>query len=130
MGAIRESTRILPVVQDCDLCVIGGSCTGVFAAVRAARLGLRVVIIEKSNAFGGVATNGLVSIWHSQMDTAFRQQIIGGLTAGVMDRVNLNQTGEAAGTAAFLAIDGGGGVCDVNGSELRALLNSGGSCLL
>ena len=42
-----------------DLVVVGGSCTGVFAAVRAARLGLRVAILEKNNCFGGVATAGL-----------------------------------------------------------------------
>ena len=34
---IMESPRSIPVVQDCDVCVLGGSCTGVFAAVRAAQ---------------------------------------------------------------------------------------------
>lgn len=38
-----------------DLVVVGGGCTGVFAAIRAARLGLKVAIIERSNCFGGVA---------------------------------------------------------------------------
>ena len=43
-----------------DVVVTGGGCTGVFAAIRSARLGLRVALVEKSNCFGGVATNGLV----------------------------------------------------------------------
>ena len=63
-----------------DLVVIGGGCTGVFAAIRAARLGLSVAIVEKSNCFGGVATNGLVNVWHTLYDTEGKEQIIAGLT--------------------------------------------------
>lgn len=63
-----------------DLVVVGGGCTGVFAAVRAARKGLKVAIVEKSNCFGGVATNGLVNVWHSLYDIYRKEQIIGGLT--------------------------------------------------
>lgn len=62
-----------------DLVVVGGGCTGVFAAVRAARLGLKVAIIEKSNCFGGVTTNSLVNVWHSFFDVDEKEQIIGGL---------------------------------------------------
>jgi hypothetical protein len=77
----------LPVLDDVDICVLGGSCTGVFAAIRAARLGAKVVIIEKQNAFGGVATNALVNIWHSIYDAEFKQQIIAGLTTETMERL-------------------------------------------
>ena len=63
-----------------DLVVVGGGCTGVFAAVRAARLGLKVAIVEKSGCFGGVATNTLVNVWHSLWDTEGKEQIIFGLT--------------------------------------------------
>ncbi|MBR4941108.1 MAG: FAD-dependent oxidoreductase [Clostridia bacterium] len=63
-----------------DLVVVGGGCTGVFAAVRAARKGLKVAIVEKSGCFGGVATNGLINIWHSLYDIYFKEQIIFGLT--------------------------------------------------
>lgn len=68
-----------------DLAVVGGGCTGVFAAVRAARLGMKVAIIEKSNCFGGVATSGLVNIWHTLLDAEFNKQIIGGLTEEVQN---------------------------------------------
>ena len=50
---INERPRSIPIVQDCDVCVLGGGCTGVFAAVRAAQMGARVALIEKQNAFGG-----------------------------------------------------------------------------
>lgn len=62
----RITENNIPVYNEVDICVLGGSCTGVFAAVRAARLGARVAIVEKQNAFGGVATNALVLIWHSR----------------------------------------------------------------
>lgn len=79
----------LPVINEVDICVLGGSCTGVFAAVRAARLGARVTIVEKQNAFGGVATNAMVNIWHSLLDSEYKRQIIAGLTVEVMERLTL-----------------------------------------
>lgn len=87
LGTLREPAREIPVAAECDLCVIGGSCTGVFAAVAAARLGAKVVLVENLGIFGGVATASLVNIWHSVFDTANRQQIIAGLTTEVMDRL-------------------------------------------
>jgi hypothetical protein len=89
MNCIREPERDIPVVDEVDLVVVGGSCTGVFAAVRAARLGLRVAIVEKQNCFGGVATAGNVNIWHSLRDTTGERQIIGGLTEEVLKRLAL-----------------------------------------
>lgn len=95
MPTISEPARSLPVWADVDVCVIGGSCTGVFAAVRAARLGASVAILESSNCFGGVATNGLVLIWHSLLDTEHRQPIIAGLTREVIERLRRRQAAEA-----------------------------------
>lgn len=87
MRAITEPARQTPVIHEADVCVLGGSCTGVFAAVRAARLGCRVVLVEKQNCFGGVATLSLVNVWHSLLDTTFKQQIIAGLTLEVVERL-------------------------------------------
>ncbi|MBQ8509536.1 MAG: FAD-dependent oxidoreductase [Clostridia bacterium] len=81
---IVEPQRKIPVTAEADLCVVGGSCTGVFAAVRAARMGLRVVLVERMNMLGGAATLGLVNIWHTLLDTDDRQQIIAGLTEEVL----------------------------------------------
>ncbi|MFW5870965.1 MAG: FAD-dependent oxidoreductase [Verrucomicrobiota bacterium] len=89
MNTIREPGREIPVVDEVDLAVVGGSCTGVFAAVRAARLGLRVAVVEKQNCFGGVATAGNVNIWHSLHDTIGERQIIGGLTQEILDRLSV-----------------------------------------
>ncbi len=84
---IEEQPRNIPVVQDCDVCVLGGSCTGVFAAVRAAQMGAKVAIVEKQNAFGGVATSGLVAIWHRLKDRMHDKTIIGGLTGTMIERL-------------------------------------------
>lgn len=101
-----DKTKALPVISETDICVLGGSCTGVFAAVRAARLGARVAIVEKQNAFGGVAANSLVNVWHSLLDTEFKNQIIAGLTSEVIDRLDrrgaVNKSENNPGAAAIL----------------------------
>ena len=70
-----------------DVCVVGGSMTGLFAAIRAAEGGKRVVLIERRSSFGGTATQGLVPVLHSLYATDGREQIVGGLTADVISRL-------------------------------------------
>ncbi|MFA4945833.1 MAG: FAD-dependent oxidoreductase [Lentisphaeria bacterium] len=84
---IREPARDVPVAHECDLCVIGGGCTGVFAAVRAARLGLAVALVEQNIILGGMASAAQVNEWHSLHDAAGKLQVIGGLTAETLDRL-------------------------------------------
>ena len=86
----------LPVFDEVDICVLGGSCTGVFAAVRAARLGASVALVEQQGCFGGVATGSLVNVWHSLYDTAFQWKIIGGLTEEVIARMKQRNAVNAA----------------------------------
>ena len=40
MLTIKEPARDIKVINEVDIVVLGGSCTGVFAAVRASRNGL------------------------------------------------------------------------------------------
>lgn len=44
-----------------DVVVAGGGLAGVFAAISAAREGMKVLIVEKNGYFGGMATSGLVN---------------------------------------------------------------------
>lgn len=88
MNELLVPAEKIKVIEEADICVIGGSCTGVFAAIRAARLGAKVALIEKQNRFGGVATCGLVGMWHTLYDTTKKQQIIGGLTLETMERLD------------------------------------------
>ncbi len=89
MRTIIEPSREIPVINAVDIVVVGGGCTGVFAAVRAARLGAKVALIEASNAFGGAATNGFVCVWHTLHDTTHNKQIISGLTEETIERLKL-----------------------------------------
>lgn len=84
---ILEPERSIPIAAEADLCVVGGSATGVFAAVAASRRGLQTAIVEANGFFGGVATAGLVSIWHSLMDTELSRPIIAGLTLEIIERL-------------------------------------------
>ena len=63
-----------------DVCVVGGSCTGVFAAVRAAAAGMRVALVERNYFFGGTATAGFVPVWHSLFSLDGSRRIVGGYT--------------------------------------------------
>lgn len=87
MKTIREPARDIKVINDVDIVVLGGSCTGVFAAVRAARLGAKVAIVEQAGAFGGTATSSFVCIWHALTDDTYQKQIISGLTEEMIERL-------------------------------------------
>jgi glycine/D-amino acid oxidase-like deaminating enzyme len=98
---IDEEPRRTPVVQTCDVCVLGGRCTGVFAAVRAAQCGAKVALVEKQNAFGAIRV-----------------------------MVNLNQVGEAAGVTASLAASGETAVCKVDAAFVRDELSKLGAVII
>lgn len=87
MDHIQWPSRRVPICADVDLCVVGGGATGVFAAVRAARLGLKVALVERYASLGGMATNGHVNMWHSLYNTTGEKQIIAGLTEEVIHRL-------------------------------------------
>lgn len=87
MITVREPARDIPVAGEYDIIVAGGGCTGVFAAVRAARLGARVAIIEENGFFGGTAAGSYVCIWHSLTDTTYKKQIVSGLTEEMIERL-------------------------------------------
>lgn len=87
MKMYREPAKDVPIWREVDVCVLGGSCTGAFAAIRAARRGLKVALVEKQNRFGGVATCGLVCIWHNDLDDNYEERIIAGLSLEAVDRL-------------------------------------------
>ena len=87
MNTITEPSRNIPIIDSFDLIVVGGSCTGVFAAIRAARRGLKVGVIENFGFFGGTSTARLVNVWHSTWDLKAERQIIGGLSLELLNRL-------------------------------------------
>jgi ribulose 1,5-bisphosphate synthetase/thiazole synthase len=60
MEYIIEPERKTPIVAETDLLVCGGGIAGVAAAVCAARMGARVMLLEKYGFLGGLVTGALV----------------------------------------------------------------------
>ena len=58
---IRE--EIIPVRGDYDVIVAGGGVAGIAAALSASRRGKKVLLLEKSNILGGLATLGLINLF-------------------------------------------------------------------
>jgi hypothetical protein len=54
----------VPVLAEADVVVCGGGCSGIAAAVAAARHGASVILLERWASVGGMATNALVNGWH------------------------------------------------------------------
>lgn len=76
---ILELKRCTPIVESCDVAVVGGGIAGVAAALAAARHGVKVCLIEKENALGGLATLGNVVLYLPLCD-GMGNQVIGGIS--------------------------------------------------
>ena len=67
----------------CDLAVIGGTPCGIACAVRAAREGLSVVLVNRHEHLGGMLSSGL-GVWDTQYEGR-RSPIYDELRVGLMD---------------------------------------------
>ena len=109
MTMIWESARQIPVWDEVDVCVVGGSCTGAFAAIRAARMGLKVVLVENQGRLGGTATAGLVYIWHTLLDdpdSYLEASATAGFAYGILKAVRQRYVGPEYADVAEKAIRG------------------------
>jgi hypothetical protein len=61
---IQVPPQHIPVLAQADVVVCGGGCSGIAAAISAARHGASVILIERWPSVGGMATNALVNGWH------------------------------------------------------------------
>ncbi|MBZ4190172.1 FAD-dependent oxidoreductase [Niabella beijingensis] len=64
-----------------DVCVYGASASGVIAAIQAARMGKKVILIAKDGHVGGLATSGLTA---TDMN---RNDLVGGVTKEFYSRI-------------------------------------------
>jgi len=86
LGSITEPARDVPVFTETDVLVVGGGPAGTAAAVAAARLGARVILAERYNHLGGLATGGLV-IWIDRMTDWSGFPVIQGIGGELMERL-------------------------------------------
>ena len=71
-----EPSKNIPIKDEVDVLVIGGGPAGFSAAVNAARLGAKTMLVEQSGSVGGVATTGLMSHWTGKTKGGFYEEII------------------------------------------------------
>ena len=67
----------IPLKGNYDIVVCGGGIAGVAAALQAARVGKKVMLIEKSQKLGGLATLGLINFFVPMCNGRGRQIIFG-----------------------------------------------------
>src|SRR6185295_2476726 len=84
--SVREPARDIAVYGACDVLVVGGGPSGTAAAVAAARLGAEVILLERYNHLGGLATGGLV-IWIDRMTDWDGREVIRGFAEEILDRL-------------------------------------------
>ena len=70
-----------------DVLVAGGGPAGVCAAIAAARNGASVLLVERGNCLGGMATRGLVGPFMTCYDKSGTTQIIRGLFGEIVERL-------------------------------------------
>jgi len=75
--------RTVPIEEGYDLVVAGGGPGGTGAAISAARLGARVLLVEATGCLGGMGTSGLVSAWSDLADG--ERMLVGGLMGEIIE---------------------------------------------
>jgi hypothetical protein len=88
LRTIPEPNREVPVADKVDVLVVGGGPAGVGAALSAARLGAKTLIVEQFNCLGGVATSGGHN--HFSLFTSWAQhdeRIVGGVAEEMRRRM-------------------------------------------
>ena len=78
-----QFTRKIPVSDTYDLVVAGGGPAGAAAAIAAARLGAKVLLVEASGCLGGTGTTGLVTAFNSMSNG--KEMIVGGLMKEIFE---------------------------------------------
>ena len=78
-------SRQIAIKSGYDLVVAGGGPGGCGAAISAAEQGLKVLLVESTNALGGMGTGALVSAW-SHMSNG-RETMLGGLMLRLVEEM-------------------------------------------
>jgi hypothetical protein len=86
LPTVHEPERVTPVLGEWDVLVVGGGPAGIAAAVSAARLGARTLLVERYGFLGGMGTAGGVTNFAGLYGTrgGHMQQLVGAKAGGVV----------------------------------------------
>ncbi|MFA7346098.1 MAG: FAD-dependent oxidoreductase [Terrimicrobiaceae bacterium] len=82
-GGSYRLQRTIPVEDGFDVVVAGGGPAGSAAAICAARLGARVLLVEATGCLGGMGTAGLVTAYDPMADG--KKPLVGGLMREIVE---------------------------------------------
>jgi len=104
---IRRSPQRSPVTVEADICVVGAGMSGVSAALEAARLGRRVVIVDAAPALGGQAVGSIIGTiiglyTHGERPYQITHGIADDLIADLTAEGSMYRRNSATGTVTFL----------------------------
>ena len=75
MKYYTEPSREIPVAAETEVLVVGGGPAGFGAALHAARMGRKTMLIEQYGAVGGVATPGSMSHWTGRLEGGWFEEL-------------------------------------------------------
>ncbi len=90
---VSESARTLPVLEECDVLVVGGGPAGMAAAIGAARAGAKTIVVERYGCLGGSLTTASMETpgWRPDEAAVLPGGVFGELDARMV-RAGLCQT--------------------------------------
>jgi ribulose 1,5-bisphosphate synthetase/thiazole synthase len=90
-----EPAKDVPVVGEWDVIVVGGSQSGVAAAVCAARLGVKVLLVERNCFLGGQSITSLVLQWEKSAFVSSKGYLVTrGIAKEMLDRITRKSTSD------------------------------------
>jgi 2-polyprenyl-6-methoxyphenol hydroxylase-like FAD-dependent oxidoreductase len=81
--------RVLPVVEEIDVLVCGAGCAGIGAAIAAARMGVRVHVVERMGFAGGFLTAIVGAGLDGMFDDTTGQIVVGGVAMEIVERMGM-----------------------------------------
>ncbi|MAX23169.1 MAG: hypothetical protein CMJ19_01595 [Phycisphaeraceae bacterium] len=82
---ITQPAKQVKVLERFDVAVLGGGPAGVCAATAAARMGRKVILVERHGFLGGMATAAIVNIWHTMLGVDRKTPVMAGLVKEIID---------------------------------------------
>lgn len=83
---IIEPQKRTPILQKCEVLVVGGGPAGCAAASSASRMGVDTLLLERYGYLGGLSTGGLV-VWIDRMTDWSGKQVIQGFAEDILSKI-------------------------------------------